>query len=460
MEKDLFQSLIPIQRETHLKKLNSYEPRPYQVPILKALDKGYKRVLAILPRRSGKDITALNYVIKEMYEHPGVYYYIFPTYSQAKKVIWDSITNEGRRILEYFPADLVIQKNSQEMKIRMESKYGSESLFQLVGSDNYDSLVGTNPRGCVFSEYALQDPRAYQYIRPILTANRGWALFISTPRGKNHLWELSHIAEKSPEWFYMKLTLKDTEHIPVEEIDRERREGLMSEDMIQQEYYCSFEMGVEGSYYNKYLDVAHREGRVTNIPWQNGFPVHTSWDIGRDMTSIIFFQLAGGAINIIDCYEEPKQDLSHFAKLLKEKPYLYGKHYFPHDMRIKEWGTGMSRIEKARQLGIEVSFAPEMSLEDGIECVRSTFSRLYFDKTKTKPLLNALENYRQEYDSRRRTYRPKPLHDFSSHFADSMRYLCLSLPKSRDGLTAEDYKQAYNEALYGNQAQLPRFYQT
>ena len=174
------------------KRINDYEPRSYQLPILKALDNGYKRVLGILPRRSGKDITALNYVIREMWERGGVYYYIFPTYSQAKKVIWDSLTNEGKPILEYFPKDLVVQMNAQEMKIRMRNKSGTVSLFQLIGSDNYDSLMGTNPQGCVFSEYALQDPMAYQYIRPILTANGGWALFLSTPRGKNHLWSLYH----------------------------------------------------------------------------------------------------------------------------------------------------------------------------------------------------------------------------------------------------------------------------
>ena len=190
---------------------------------------------------------ALNYVIRRMWEEPGVYYYIFPTYSQAKKVIWDSITNDGEKMLDYFPQSLVIQKNSQEMKIRMRSKNGQESLFQLVGSDNYDSLMGTNPRGVVFSEYALPDPRAYQYIRPILTANMGWALFISTPRGKNHLWSLAELAQNSPEWFYVKLSVEDTGHIPLEEIEKEKREGLMSDDMIQQEYFCSFTMGVEGS---------------------------------------------------------------------------------------------------------------------------------------------------------------------------------------------------------------------
>lgn len=437
-------------------RLNSYSPRPYQLPILKALDNGFKRVLAILPRRAGKDITALNYVIRQMWENPGVYYYLFPTYSQAKKVIWDAITNDGNKMIDYFPSELIIQKNSQEMKIRMEAKYGKESLFQLIGSDNYDSLMGTNPRGIVFSEYALQDPRAYQYIRPILTANGGWALFISTPRGKNHLWELTQIASHSPEWFFMKLSVDETQHIPLQEIEKERREGLMSEDMIQQEYYTSFDMGVEGSYYSKYLDEAKRSGRISSVPWENGFKVHTAWDIGvRDSTSIIFFQTIGQTVRIIDCYENAKEGLEHYAEIIQSKPYIYGSHIAPHDIRVKEWGSGVTRIEKARQLGIKFKLSDDIEIADGIEGARSLFSKLWIDEKKCIPLIKSLENYRQEYDPKRRAYKSRPLHNWASHFADAFRYLAVSLPKTREGLTKEELDKRYYKAIYGHSASLP-----
>jgi phage terminase large subunit len=441
------------------RKLNDYKPRPYQMPILKALDSGFKRVLAVLPRRAGKDVTALNYVIRRMWEDPGVYYYIFPTYSQAKKVIWDSMTNDGKRILDYFPEELLIQKNAQEMKIRMHAKNGQESLFQLIGSDNYDSLVGTNPRGCVFSEYALQDPMAYQYLRPILTANGGWALFISTPRGKNHLWALAQIAENSPDWFYLKLSVEDTNHIPMSEIEKEKREGLMSEDMIQQEYYTSFTMGVEGSYYSKYVDQSKREQRIGCVPWENGFKVHTAWDIGvRDSTAIIFFQTIGQTVRIIDCYENSKEGLEHYAKIIQNKPYLYGTHIAPHDIRVKEWGSGITRIEKARQLGIKFTIADSHEIPDGIEAVRSLFSKLWIDDVKCSSLIKSLENYRQEFDSKRKVYKSHPLHDNNSHMADAIRYLAISLPKTRDGLSAEDLDRRYQKAMYGNQANLPNVF--
>lgn len=438
------------------RKINEFTPRPYQTPILKALTTGFKRVLAILPRRAGKDITALNYVIRRMWEEPGVYYYIFPTYSQAKKVIWDSITNDGKKILDYFPEELVIQKNAQEMKIRMQASGGGESLFQLIGSDNYDTLMGTNPKGCVFSEYALQDPMAYQYIRPILTANGGWALFISTPRGKNHLWQLAQIAQNSPDWFYLKLTVEDTGHIDLEEIEKERRDGMMSEDLIQQEYYTSFEMGIEGSYYSKYVDHAKREGRVGCVPWENGFKVHTAWDIGvHDSTTIIFYQVIGQSVRIIDCYENSKEGLEHYAEVIQNKPYLYGVHIAPHDIRVKEWGSGITRFEKARQLGIKFTIADQHEVPDGIEACRSLFSKLWIDEKKAEPLLKAIENYRQEYDSKRKVYKPRPLHDWSSHFADAFRYLAVSLPKCRDGLSKEDLDKRYNAAMLGKDASLP-----
>lgn len=409
-----------------------------------------------MPRRAGKDITSLNYVIRKMWEEPGVYYYIFPTYSQAKKVIWDSITNNGHKMLDYFPHELVLQKNAQEMKIRMRTKNGQESLFQLIGSDNYDALMGTNPRGCVFSEYALQDPLAYQYLRPILTANEGWALFISTPRGKNHLWQLAQLAMQSPDWFYIKLSVEETEHIPLEEIQKERREGLMSEDMIQQEYYTSFEMGVEGSYYSRYIDQAKREQRIGIVPWENGFKVHTAWDIGvRDFTTIIFFQTIGQTIRIIDCYENSKHGIEHYAEVLENKPYLYGTHIAPHDIRVKEWGSGITRIEKARQLGIKFTLSDEVFISDGIEAVRSVFSKLWIDEKNCEPLIKALENYRQEYDNKKKIYRPRPLHDWSSHFADSMRYLAVSLPKTRDSLSADELERRYQQAMGGNDAHIP-----
>lgn len=436
--------------------LNKFTPRPYQIPILDALEnKGYKRVLAIMPRRSGKDIAAFNFCIRYLLKRTCVIYYIFPTYSQGRKILWDSITNTGQRILEYIPKEVIASLNSQEMKIR----FTNGSLLQIVGSDNFDSLVGTNPQGVVFSEYALQDPRAYQFIRPILAANDGWALFISTPRGKNHLWELYNIAKNSPDWFCYKLSLDDTNHIPLHEIERERAEGIMSEDLIQQEYYCSFDMGVEGSYYAKYLDRMRLKGQIGIVPWEPGFKVHTAWDLGvRDSTAIIFFQVVGQTVRIIDYYDKNKEGLEHYIGVLQSKPYQYGRHIAPHDIKVREFGSGMTRLDKARHLGITFTIAPNLSIMDGIEAVRTTLPKCWIDETSCKELVKSLEGYRQEYDAKRRVYKENPLHDINSHAADAMRYLALSLPKTRDGMSAEDVERQYQQAVYGDSAGLPAMF--
>jgi len=434
-------------------KLNKFKPRPYQVPMLDAIvNKGYKRVLCIWPRRAGKDIAAFNLCIRQCLSKICVIYYIFPTYSQARKVIWDSVTNTGQRILDYIPEEVIEGTNSQEMKIRFKNG----SILQFVGSDNWDSLMGTNPYGVVFSEYALQDPRAYQFIRPILTANEGWAVFISTPRGKNHLFELYELARQSPMWFCQKLTVEDTEHISLHDIELERHEGIMSDDLIQQEYFCSFTMGVEGAYYAKYLDRMRVNSQIGIVPWESGFKVHTCWDLGvRDNTSIIFYQTIGQTVRIIDCYENNKQGLEHYITVINNKPYTYGKHIFPHDIKVMELGLGMTRIEKLRQLGIKVTVADDISVVDGIEAVRSSLSKVWIDERSCLPLIKALENYRQEYDVRHRVYKSQPLHDKFSHFADAMRYLCISLPKTRDGLSAEELEKRYQEAVYGKNANMP-----
>ena len=438
-------------------KLNLFTPRGYQLPLMDAIiNKGYRRVVAIMPRRSGKDIVAWNICIRYALTRVGVYFYTLPTYAQGKKVIWDSITNDGKGFLDFIPPELVASTNSQEMKI----KFTNGSIIQIVGSDNVDSLVGSNPRGVVFSEYALQDPRAYQFIRPILTANDGWAIFVSTPRGKNHLWDMYQIARNNPDdWFAYKLSVEDTKHIPLSEIEKERIDGIMSEDLIQQEYFCSFDMGVEGSFYSKYLDKMRLKGQIGNVPYETGFKVHTAWDIGvRDSTTIIFFQQVGTTVRLIDCYENSKVGLEHYVKMLQEKGYIYGMHIAPHDIRVREFGTGMSRLEQAANMGIEFEVAPSLSIMDGIEAVRSAFSKIWIDQTKCAPLVKALENYRQEYDNKKKVYSSRPLHDWSSHFCDSIRYLAISLPKTQDGMSPGDVDRNYRKAMYGEESNMPSIF--
>ena len=437
-------------------RLNKFVPRPYQLPILDAVEnKGYRRLLAILPRRAGKDITAFNLAIRFALKKVCVIYYIFPTYSQGKKVIFDSITNDGQRILDYIPKELIESINTQEMKIRFKNG----SLIQVVGSDNYDSLMGTNPQLCIFSEYALQDPMAWNYIRPILAANDGVAIFLSTPRGFNHMFAMYEMAKQNPQWFVLFMTVDDTQHLSEEALEEERKD--MPEDLYQQEFYCSFSLGIEGSVYAKTINNLRLKGQIGPVPWESAFKVHTAWDIGRDATCIIFFQSIGQTVRVIDYIEKSNENLEYFVKRLAEKPYIYGKHFFPHDMRVTEWGgLKFTRVEKARQLGIKATLVDDVSLEDGIEYVQTSLPKMWIDDKTCALLIKALENYRYEWNDKTRVYKRVPLHNWASHGADAMRYLCLSLPKTKDGLSAEDLDKRYREAVGGYNDRMPAVFRT
>ena len=286
---------------------------------MKALEvDGFKKIIAVLPRRSGKDITAWNLLIRAAIKVVGVYFYVFPTFASGRRILWDNITNDGFRVLDYLPPELVESRSEQQMRIRLTNG----SLIQVIGSNDFDnSLVGTNPRGIVFSEYALTDPRAYAFCIPILRGNEGWVLFISTPRGKNHMWELWQIAENNPkDWFTYILTVNDTQHMSLHEIQKEISSGIISFDLAQQEYFCSFLLGQEGSYYSKYIDKMRLEGRIGFCPYEEGYPVHTAADIGvNDPTSIVFFQVVGQIIRVIDCWEKSDQSIADVVKLIRSK---------------------------------------------------------------------------------------------------------------------------------------------
>lgn len=419
-----------------------YEPREYQLPLFQAFDNGYKRFVTVWHRRAGKDKSYINLVAKAMTQRVGVYYYFFPTYAQGKKIMWDGIDGSGFRFLNHFPKELIDgQPNSTEMKLRFKNG----SLFQIVGADNIDSVVGTNPVGCVFSEYALQDPKGWDFVRPILRENGGWAAFNFTPRGKNHGFKLYNMARTNPDWFCQMLTIHDTGVLSEADIEAERASG-MDEELIQQEYYCSFEAGMQGSYYSNQLDLAYKEDRITDVPHDPIILVDTFWDLGiGDSTAIWFVQTAFNQVRLIDYYETSGEGLPHFKTVLDKKPYIYGSHYAPHDIEVRELGSGKSRREIARSLGIDFRVVPKMKVEDGIEAARAIFPRCWFDKTKCEQGIDALASYRKEWDAKRDEFKQRPYHDWTSHAADAFRYFALG---HRDARVPEHRKRY--KVRYGN----------
>ncbi len=405
-----------------------YEPRSYQVPVLKALDDGYKRVIAVWHRRAGKDKTFVNYVAAAMLDRVGSYFHFFPSYTQAKKAIWDGRDREGLRFIDHFPRELVSSRHEQELKLT----YRNGSIYQLIGTDNIDAIMSTNPIGCLFDEYSLQDPRAWDYVRPILRENQGWAVFCFTPRGKNHAWHLLNMARGNPEWFVSVLTVDDTKALSHADIEAERREG-MDEDLIQQEYYCSFEGVQQGSYYGKQIVQAEKDGRIGSVPFEPNVGVETWWDIGvGDSSAIWFTQSVGREVLVIDYLEASGESINFYAKELQAKPYVYLSHNGPHDLSVREWGSAsmkdgkpITRKDAAKAQGIDFRIVPKVSLESGIDTTRSFLSKCRFDRAKCQRGLDALTSYHKDYDERLRQFRSYPAHDWSSHGADAFRYLAV-----------------------------------
>lgn len=437
--------------------LDRFKPKEYQLPLFDAIEnKGYKRVLLIWPRRAGKDIAAFNLCIREALRKRQVIWYIFPEYKQGKRAIWDGITTDGMRVLDYIPPECIFSKSQQEMKIT----FINGSILQVLGSDNYNSLVGANPQLCIFSEYALQDPRAFQFISPILRGNQGKAVFLSTVRGKNHLYALYNIAINNPEWYVEFKTVDDTKHMSLEEIERDVRSGEMSADIAQQEYWNNWTMGIDGSFFGHILNKIKLQNQIDHVPYELNHKVHTAWDLGwNDYNVIIFFQVIGHTIRVIDLYYSRNEALDHYARLLFSKPYAYGTHFAPFDIDQHQLGNGITRKQVAAELGINFEVLPRIKFQDGIEAARIALNKSWIDEKKCERLLQAFENYRREFIAKINDYSDQPVHDDHSHFADAFRYLAQGCKIISDSSPSEAREKAYIEAMYGDQlSNLPPYH--
>ena len=421
---------------------HNYNPRAYQMNTWQFFMQGGKRAVGVWHRRAGKDLMAINLCATMATLRKGLYWHILPTYKQGRQVVWEGYTKDGKKFLDAFPKELIESVNNTEMRIKL--KCGS--TYQVVGGDDPDKLVGTNPIGVVLSEYSLHDPRVWDLLRPILAENEGWAFFIYTARGKNHGWHLARMADKHPKWHCEILKAGSGDDatknfdgspvIPDEVIEDERLAG-MDEAMIQQEFFCSFEAPIVGSYYGQQLLAVDKKGQMGNIPWEPKLPVHTAWDLGMgDSTAIWMWQEYGHEFRIIDYYENSGEALSHYAKKLKERPYVYGQHWLPHDAKVRELGTGKSRLETLASLGIRGRIVPIHAVEDGIEAVRNILPQCWFDVEGTDRGLSALRSYRKEEDANRsdgtnKFFKNHPLHDWTSHGADAFRYFAMARKVSR-----------------------------
>lgn len=358
---------------------------------------------------------------------------MLPQYEQARKAIWTAVNPHSglRRIDEAFPKEVRASTDEQGMFIR----FRNGSTWQVVGSDNYNSLVGAPPAGLVVSEWALADPAAWAYLSPILVENNGWSLFLYTSRGKNHGHSLYQSAKTRPGWHVERQTILDTKIVSPMALDESKADLIAlygeedGEALFEQEWFCSFEAAVIGSYYGRLISRLERDSRVTAVPYDPNFPVSTGWDLGiDDATAIWFVQMIGREVRVIDYFEARGRSLVDIAKEIKAKPYVYRDHYLPHDVDTRELTTAKTRKESLEEVGVRpIRSGSRLPVQDGINAVRNLLPRCVFDERKCVKGLDALREYRVEFDSKTKTPRKTPLHNWASHPADAFRELAVQI---------------------------------
>jgi len=409
-----------------------FTPREYQEPLWNAvMAPAFKRGLVVWPRRNGKDLACWNLIICKAMQRVGTYFYIAPFYNQARQIIWEGADGAGRRFLDYVIPDI---RASKPTKIDMRVRLINGSQIKLLGSDNIDAIVGTNPIGIVFTEMSLHKRGAWDLMRPVLAENGGWALMNGTPRGMaNEFYEVyMHALRDESTWFLQHINRDDTNVPSLEAIEEDRSSG-MPEALIRQEYYTSFLSGNVGSYYGVEIQMLHDEKRISKVPYDPRLSVYTFWDLGKkDATAIWFVQIFEHEIRVIDYYEKTERSLIDHIKHVKGLPYAYETHYAPHDIRVEEMSTKISRWDTAADHGIEFEIVPKLPVMDGIEATREVLPRCWFDQVKTKIGRRALEHYHKNYDAKSESYSDMPAKSWANHGADAFRYLSVMIDEVMD----------------------------
>jgi phage terminase large subunit len=412
-----------------------WKPRPHQMALWQYLQGGGDRALAVWHRRAGKDEICLHHAAVSMMKRPGNYWHCLPEYNQGRKSIWTAINAHSgkRRIDEAFPTAIRENVNDNEMFLR----FVNGSTWQVVGSDRYDATLGGGVAGITYSEWALSNPSAWAFHRPMLVESKGWAAFITTPRGHNHAKALFDHASVSKDWFCELLTVRDTGALTERELESALAEycALYGEDVgraqFEQEYLCSWNAAILGAFYALEMASVRNEARILDIEALPEAQVHRAWDLGvRDDTAIWWFQTVGSQIFILDCYSASGVGVEHFAEVIEQREQKHGWRpgidYVPHDAKIKEWGTGRTRIETMASLGLRPMLVPLASIADGINAVRRILPLCVFHTRCEAEGVPALEQYRREWDDEKKAFRASAVHDWTSHFADAFRYLAQS----------------------------------
>lgn len=396
----------------------TFRARPYQKPVVEHFRRGGKRAYCVWHRKAGKDRTATFIESELAFKRVGLYWHALPRYEDARKVIWDAITPDGKRLIEVnFPPAIVKRRLDHEMKLELVNG----SIWQPVGADNYDSLVGAFPVHVTYSEYPLMNPKAREFLRPALAMNDGTELVIGTPRGYNHGHDLWKYAQSRPEWFTSLLTAHDTGVLSKEVLDEERRS--MPDELFRQEYECDWSAANIGSILGRYVEAAEKTGRVHEdvLPDADGAGIEISSDIGfRDTAAWWFWQPQRNGFKLIDYDEDTGLDADEWIPRLKEKGYKISRIWLPHDARIKTFQSRHSSLERFLvAFGSEiVRIVPQTKKQDQINAARVVIQRCEFNSETCKAGLNGLRGWSFEYDDEKHVYSKEPRHDWASHPGD------------------------------------------
>ena len=405
-----------------------YTPRKFQNYLHQRI-RDYRWSVLVCHRRFGKTVCMINHLLMaaltSKVSNPR-YAYIAPTFKQAKSIAWDYIKQFTHKI----PG---VKFNETELRVDLPNK----ARITLLGSENCDGLRGIYLDGCVIDEYANVNDRLFpEIIRPALSDRKGFCIFIGTPQGmNNNFYELFQHAKGADDWFYFKAKASETKVVDQDELNKAKE--VMGENKFKQEFECDWIANIEGSIYGKTLAKMENQRQITRVPYDPSLPVNTAWDLGvSDHSAIIFFQQLGRSINIIDYHEERGQGMPHFIELVKNKEYIYKDHFAPHDIEVTDFSNGKTRREVAYQLGIRFKVVPKLPLEDGIHATTMTLPRCWIDVDHCKKLIDALRHYHRKYLDKNRMFRSKPVHDWSSHACDALRYMSIGLTEISNRQTA------------------------
>jgi len=436
-----------------------YREYEWENPIVEAFLKGLE-IWMNQHRRSGKDLLCYcRFLLPSALKRPGTYQYIWPTLKEGRDGFWEGKDEDGRDILHYYtPPGSILKPDNQDMKLTLRAE-GGTSIIQVFGTNNeqYNSLRGKPSNGAVLTEFAYQDPRGLQVISPMIVKTKGFLVFNSTPNGRNHFKEGYYLAKANPtKCFAITRNVKDTYNhlgqplITEAQIDEERKKGK-SEDFINQDYYCSFNQGIEGTYVGKEMQALENAGHITKVPYERELLVDTYWDLGvtSDAMAVWFVQQLGNEVRFIDFAEATASTFTYWAELFKEKGYLFGRHFAPPDVTVKEMVTrgaiAKTRLEHAADVGIKFEIVESCSFQNSIEVLRGLLPVCWFDEEKTRKGRQHLEMWGKIWNDIMQIYTGGERRDEHHHAGAAARYAAISIRQiglyksTSRGYADEDY---------------------